>query len=158
MKRTAFLGSALDFIESLLKWLAIWWLVASVVSMFLVLIVAGLNALGLQSVAMPLLVLSLAVAAIAALVDLYFRMRGLPSLLSILYHSRAARVVSAAVDSGEKLFVSTASRVAKLIGYLLLAILLVLLAYWLFRGIAAVPISVAIIIGAMIIANAHRRE
>jgi len=154
--------------DLLMMWFCAWFVILLIVLSPIVFFSESLPKKGFEAV----LLVAIAATLIAAVYDLLLRVRGHARLITLflawlsrLGRSRIARAifkickrvkeylamlfapVFLAIEKGFTFIV-------KVVGALLLIAIAGLLAYWLFGVVAALPVSVAVIIGAVIIANA----
>jgi len=168
MKLQETFNAIMDCAEQVVRWLVVWWLMSIayliVIGGALILILGGLEALGVsvQYIRGTGFVLLCGVFLVLALVDLVLRLRGKVSLITLIRNASAAQKIASAVETAasyiESAFLLFTKFTLKTLGWILLVLFLGVCTYFIFQGLVALPASVAIIIGALIIANAIRRR
>lgn len=150
MKISQILESILDVIEVVIRWGLIWFLIISTLVTISLLIdqysvyKSNYPAYFIILLGGPIVLISL--------FDLVLRLRGKNNLINIIYESKASEKVSIFVEKGERVASSVLQQVVKVISLILIYIIYIAIIFIIYNGIAAMPLNLAIIIGAAIIA------
>ena len=147
------MDSAATNVALFLRWLYVWTVIIAVICGVVVIIVTRFEP-GQNLVIATTLLIFFSLVFLAALSDLILRIRRLPSILHLILNSRFANTASRKVEVCGNT-IKTVITVVFILGlWLLVFILLCVGIYLLLKGIAALPISTAIILAALVIAYA----
>lgn len=154
MSKGRLFSLAMDVVEFILRWLVAWFVTFGIVGSVLATATVQINDPPGRNLAVAGVLLSVCgMLLVGAIYDFWLRAKGRTSLFAVI-----ASLLYEADQRAAPFFSKVAGAVSNLTGIVACVLVFGLLSYLLFLGVSALPVSVAIIVGALIIAGALRNR